>query len=327
MRWTRWRLAAERHASTALLAVTIVTVALVVANMRLIVPVGVGMLLALLFWRISYGFKLGAFGLVIALLWLAGCAPADIGWSIHYRVTATLADDSSRWEIVDEIAVPADRIVAAVSDGGPWSGSQVDPADQEQFRREVQEDLLTLERILARQGWTFTRILDGEKAVFTRHRNVESAQAGMFPLVSRQSLAIPDIELFAAEPVGASIGPSPSAPWGHRVVFTPADDSEIIIEAGSNVVATTDPPSEPAAVPAGEQRRIVSGGSTVEVSLLSPVSRYEPIRSITDVSLAQWTGWVLAFVWALVLAMAQDGVKQGLARLFGRTGSQPRRSA
>ncbi|MEU4156499.1 hypothetical protein [Actinoplanes sp. NPDC026670] len=308
----------QRHTSMALLVVTVGTLALVAANVRLIVPVGVGVLLAFLFWRISYGLKFGAFTLVIALLWLAGCAPAEFGWSIHYRVTATLAADNAQWDIVDEITVPADRVVEAVSDDGAWFGDRIDPANREEFRRKLEEDLRTLEGILAKQGWTFTRILDGEKAVFTRRRSAESAQTGMFPLVSRQSLAIPDIELYRARPLSASTGPGSPAPWARRVVFTPADDSEIIIEAGSNVVAATDPPSEAREIPAGEQRRIVGGQSAVELSLLSPVSRHEPVRSIAQVSLAEWTGWVLAFVWALVLAMAQDGVKQGLARLFGR---------
>ncbi|BEL06385.1 hypothetical protein Q0Z83_045760 [Actinoplanes sichuanensis] len=318
MQRTPWRKAVDRRLPMALPVITVGTLALVVANVRLLVPVGVGVLLAFLFWRISYAFKFVAFTLVIALLWLAGCAPAEFGWSIHYRVAATLIPDGTRWDIVDEITVPADRVVEAVAADGAWFDDQIDPSAPEEFRRTLAEDLRTLEGILAKQGWVFTRILDGDEAVFTRRRSVESAQGGMFPLVSRQSLAIPDIELFAATPLSASTGPGSPAPWARRVVFTPADDSEILIEAGRNVIAATNPPSEAEPVPAGEQRRIVSGDSSVELSLLSPVSRHEPVRSITQVSLAEWTGWVLAFVWALVLALAQDGVKQGLARLFGR---------
>ena len=318
MQWAQWRPAVKRHVPMALLVVAVATLALVAANVRLIVPVGVGMLLAFLFWRISYGLKVSVFGLVIALLWLAACGPAEFGWSIHYRVTATLINSNTQWDIVDEITVPANRVVEAMEDDDTWFYNGVDPPTKEEFRRKLEADLRALERILAKEDWTFTRILDGEKAVFTRHRRPEPAQVRMFPLVSRQTLAIPDIVLVSAGSPSASAGPSSSAPWSRRVVFTSAADSEIIVEAPRNVVEATDPPSEAKAVPGGEQRRIVSGESAVELSLLSPVSRHEPVRSIAHVSLAQGTGWVLAFLWTLVLSMAQDGAKQGLTRLFGR---------
>ncbi len=319
MQWAQWRPAVKRHVPMALLAVAVATLALVAANVRLVVPVGVGMLLAFLFWRISCGLKVSVFVLVIALLWLAACGPAEFGWSIKYRVTATLVNNNTQWDIVDEITVPADRVVQVMEDDDTWLYSRVDPPTKEEFRRKLEADFRALERILVKEGWTFTRMLDGEKAVFTRHRGPEPAQVRMFPLVSRQTLAIPDIELVSAGSPSASVSPSSSAPRSRRVVFTPAADSEILIEAPRNVVEATDPPSEAKTVPGGEQRRIVSGESAVELSLLSPVSRHEPVRSIAHVSLAQGTGWVLAFLWTLVLSMAQDGTKQGLMRLFGRS--------
>jgi hypothetical protein len=170
--------------------------------------------------------------------------------------------------------------------------------------------ITTIEFLLMQEGWRLKQLQNNEP-VFDRPVEFLSAPIRTFPQLKTR-LALPLSSVYI----------------GNSALLVPGEGSTLALTAPKGMILATTPPSEPKHVTDGEVSLIdqLYSINSVDIDAVSPLARFEPIRSVLDLTKGDLPGYILGLVALLLVAIFRDKMMAGLARLIGlerRKSDQP----
>lgn len=226
---------------------------------------------------------------------------------VQVQMTARYDSAGEGWTISERFVLSRAALLELSTDGDPWfSGGE--PTRPEPSPAEIETMFRAAEAELRAQDWQLSGgVLDAP--VFEHAPRLIRAPVGYFPLRQAHYLDVVDVSVNGKD---LSAGAS----------------STLVLVATPGLVSSTSPPSEEAASPDGEVRTIelrASGyGKTgISIETVSPLARFEPLRSLTGLADENWAGFALASGVALLIGIAGDRIRA----LLGRPAVRPAAAA
>ena len=218
-------------------------------------------------------------------------------FGIQENTEARYDDTRGGWLISRQFTVPA-ASVDAMADGG---GNDCITADLGiPSSASTSERIARIEALLAEKGWRLLRV-QSDGPVFDRPTEYLPATIHKFPqLKTRLSIPVPNI----------SIG---------NAYFEPGENSTVSLTAPKGMILATTPPNEPKRATDGEISIVELSYDTtgVDVEALSPLVRFEPIRSLLDLTKSDLADYLFGLIGLLLAAVFKDKIVARPARLLG----------
>jgi hypothetical protein len=219
------------------------------------------------------------------------------------QVVGNYSSKGKSLDITDTLTIDVEELTTAVNS----------PLLTPKFRRGLSERKLasTLTAGLRSQGWRTT----------TTTRGVSAKRNRTFPV--KQHIVVPGVtenKLPLAKPTELhSLLRGAAGPRVLPITFTVLKGS-VVLEAPRYTIAATDPSADAKTIPGKrESRTITLDRSTNQVAY---DVRSEAFRNAALASVTSWTKWTpLTWVLGVLVALANDAVRERIKRLFKRGSS------
>jgi hypothetical protein len=283
-----------------MLVILLATLVLCLSNFGLTKYAVIGILAGIIFWRwpLWMRYTLGA---AIVIIFLAACSASEAPqyyWPATYDAQITLNSSGKIWIVNEQVTIPGNAL-RQITEGNGKFAVTLPPPGPDQY----QQDIIKFTQMIKPYGLTFVGVESGTDPIYSFPSSTLTHRIPIVPLVTAQTVDLPYLTL-------------PSS-----VNVIPGDNSKVYIYAPRGVIEATTPTSQAGPTTTGEERVIDAGsfsnanaGSVnVSISTLSVLARDEPLRSMAGLSLAGGISWVIAAIWALLVALAQTGAKTAAA--------------